>query len=172
MNGKTCATVFSVCLLALTACGQSGAAEEHSPASAREIDERSLRLGGIGSFAEVVSLGIKRMALSAAMSPKDMDDLIDEATRTAKQHKVELYRETDFLVTDLFPASATQGKHVLLIYQGSTRDAYLALKEQKSALLKSNSYSGKAREEVARKLGRLLSYPEAKIDELLKATTK
>jgi hypothetical protein len=153
----------------LIAANLSHAAQEPAAVDAAQIDQRSYRLGGIDSFAEIVSLGIKKMALSAAMPAQDMDALIAAAERIAKDNKVQLYREADFLVTDLFPPAATADKHVLLIYQGSTKDEYLNLKKQKAELIKAGKYTGAAREQIARKLGKLLSYPDAKIDELLKA---
>ena len=44
--------------------------------------------------------------------------------------------------------------------------------KQKAELVKEGKYTGEAREQIARKLGRLLSYPEAKIDQLIKAQTQ
>ena len=77
------------------------------------IDKRSYRLGGIGAFSEVVGGGVKKLALSSPMRSQEMDALMDEATKIAARNRVKLHRETDFLVTDLFPASVTEGKHVL-----------------------------------------------------------
>ena len=71
-------------------------------------------------------------------------------------------------MTDLFPPSATRGKQVLIIYKGSTNDEYLALKREKSQLVQTGKYTGEPREQIARKLGRLLSYPDAEIDRALK----
>ena len=132
-----------------------------------DIDQRSYNLGGIGAFGEMVNIGVKKMALSAALPPEDMDALIEEATRVAKRNNVEIYRENDFLVTDLFPASITNGKHVLVIYKGETKQKYLDLKNRKSRLVASNQYTDQAREEIARRLGVMLSYPEWKINELI-----
>jgi hypothetical protein len=167
LSSHTIRSALCAVLLA-TACS-AYAAQERVAAETPKIDQRSYRLGGIDSFSEVVSLGIKKMALSAAMPAQDLDALVDAAERIAQRNKVQLYRENDFLVTDLFPATATEGKQVLVIYQGSIKNEYLALKQQKADLVKAGKYSGAEREQIARKLGRLLSYPEAKIDELLKA---
>ena len=78
-----------------------------------------------------------------------------------------MWRETDFLVTDLYPADVAEGKHVLLIYKDDTLDQYLALKADKAALVAAGEYEGEARKEIARRFGRLLSYPESVIDDLL-----
>jgi uncharacterized protein YegL len=131
------------------------------------IDDRSYKLGGIGAFGEMVNVGIKKLALSAALSPEDMDALIEEAVRVAKRNNVEIYREKDFLVTDLFPTSVTDGKHVLVIYKGETKQEYLDLKIKKAKLVASNQYTGQAREEIAQQFGAMLSYPKWKIDELI-----
>jgi len=131
------------------------------------IDRRSYVLGGIGTFAEVVDIGIKKLALSAAITPGEMDALIDDAMRIAKENNAEVYREEDFLVTDLFPEEITGGKHVLLIYKGTTKDEYMNLKEKKKQLVQLGQYKGAAREEIARSMGKLLSYPDEKINELL-----
>ena len=131
------------------------------------IDQRSYNLGIMGGFAEVVRLGVKKLALSEVMSPEEMDGVMEDAEIIAKRNEVLLWRETDFLVTDLFPANVAEGKHVLLIYTGDTLDEYLAIKSDKVALIASNQYSGQARIDIARRFGRLLSYPEAIIDDML-----
>ena len=137
-----------------------------------DLDERSYRLGSIASWSEAVGAGVKELALSSPVDPAEMDDIEAAAEEIAAEHGVDLYRETDFLVTDLFPASITDGKHVLLIYKGTTLDRYEALKQKKAALVEAGEYSGVAREDVAREFGRLLSYPESNIDERLEKAGK
>lgn len=131
------------------------------------IDRRSYVLGGIGAFAEVVDVGVKRLALSAPMSPTDMDALMDEAVRIANENNVNLWRETEFMVTDLFPAAVTEGMDVLFIYNDPVKDEYLQIKKDKAELIQSGHYTGEARKEIARRFGRLLSYPEEKIERML-----
>ena len=143
-----------------------GIAEE-PPDMNRQIDQRSYTLGGLSTFAEMVRVGVKTLALSAAVTPEEMDDLVEDAERIAQEEGILLYRETDLIVTDLFPADVAVGKHVLLIYKGATLDEYLALKQRKSELVVSGSYTGDARRDIARQFGRLLSYPEANIEELI-----
>jgi len=145
-----------------------GAAAQESSEMERSIDQRSFRLGGIASFAEMVRVGVKTLALSAATSPEEMDALVDEANRIAREEQVMIYREAELIVTDLFPADVAVGKHVLLIYKGTTLDDYLALKQQKAELVKSGNYSGESRKEIARKFGKLLSYPDSTIEEKIK----
>ena len=151
------ALAATILLAAIAVAGQLGP----------EIDRRSYNLGILGGFAEVVRLGVKKLALSEVMSPAEMDDIMDDAAVIAKRNEVLLWRETDFLVTDLYPADVAEGKHVLLIYTGDTLDEYLAIKADKAALVAAKQYEGQAREDIARRFGRLLSYPEPVIDELL-----
>ena len=141
-------------------------AEEPSDMN-REIDQRSFTLGGLSTFAEMVRVGVKTLALSAAVTPEEMDGLVEDAERIAQEEGVMLYREPELIVTDLFPADVAVGKHVLLIYKGATLDDYLALKQRKSELVASGSYTGDARRDIARQFGRLLSYPDANIEELI-----
>ena len=132
-----------------------------------QIDQRSYRLGGLSTFAEMVRVGVKTLALSAAVTPEEMDALEGEAQRIAGQEGVLLYRETDLIVTDLFPADVAAGKHVLLIYTGTTLDEYLALKERRADLMETGSYAREARRDIARQFGNLLSYPAVVIEKMI-----
>ena len=134
---------------------------------AKPVDARSYNLGIIGGFAEVVRMGVKTLALSEVLLPSDMDDLWPDALVVAERNGVMLYREDDFLVTDLFPADVAEGKHVLLIYTGDTLDRYRAIKSDKARLVADGNYVGDARRDIARRFGKLLSYPEATIERLI-----
>ena len=152
---------ITILLTLLLACATTASAHES------EIDSHSYNLGIMGGFAEVVRLGVKTLALSEVMAPEEMDHLMDDAMVIAERNQVEIWRETDFLVTDLYPANVAEGKHVLLIYTGDTLNRYLAIKADKKALQDADDYEGEAREMIARRFGRLLSYPEPVIDDLL-----
>jgi hypothetical protein len=158
-----------IVLLLAVSPGGCGPADDSFPdaAAERAIDSRSYALGGIGAFAEMVDVGVKQLGLSSPLPPNEMDLLIEEAERIAANHDVNLYRERDFLVTDLFSAELTDGKDVLLIYRGATLEEYLDLKEKKRRALDSGQYDEATRLEIARQLGALLSYPEERIGELL-----
>jgi hypothetical protein len=138
--------------------------EENRPT----IDQRSYNLGIMGGFAEVVKLGVKKLALSEVMTPEEMDGVMDDAMVIAERNGVQMWRETDFLVTDLYPADVAEGKHVLLIYTGDRLEQYLELKADKARLVATGDYEGAARKEIARRFGRLLSYPDPVIDDLIK----
>jgi catechol 2,3-dioxygenase-like lactoylglutathione lyase family enzyme len=128
-------------------------------------------LGTIAGFGELVNSGVKKLALSAVLPQAEMDRLLAAAEPVAERNHVKLHRESDLLVTDLFPADVAKGKDVLLIYQGSTRDEYLQLKADAQKLVAAGAYSGKAREMIARRFGRMLSYPTWRINQLLAEQT-
>lgn len=166
--------LLGVLALGLSACStppEPTAPPEPEAPPAQTIDQRSYDLGVIGAFSEVVSYGIKQLALSAAMPPERMATLIDEAQGIAERHGVSTYLEDDFLVTDLFPAEVTDGQQVLLIYTGATKDEYDALKARKATLVAEDRYEGEARTEIARGMGRLLSYPDPTIERMLSEVT-
>ncbi len=136
-----------------------------------QVPPHTYELGTIGGFGELVNSGVKTLAMSEVLAPAEMDQMLPEAEKVAARNQVKLYRESSLLVTDLFPADVAKGKDVLLIYQGQTLDDYQALKAEAQALDKSGQYAGKAREAIARRLGRLLSYPTWRINQLLAQNT-
>lgn len=160
---------FDACVLSLSLVGCGAPVPPPLQDEPPSIDERSYRLGGIGAFSEVVGAGVKKLALSSPMTPSEMDAVFGEAEKIIEGNHALSYREADFLTTDLFPTELTEGKHVLLIYTGTVKDEYMALKEEKNRLIAENRYEGEARAEIARKMGRLLSYSEEKIESLLRA---
>jgi hypothetical protein len=161
------ASIIVICSMVF--CGVPGpdAFAQYSQA----VDSRSYQLGILGGFSEVVRLGVKTLALSEVMSPEDMDDILPDAQVVADRNDVLLYRETELLVTDLYPSDVALGKHVLLVYTGDTLEKYLAIKADRKALVEDGKYEGDARREIARRFGRLLSYPDAVIADLISKQT-
>ncbi len=149
--------------------GCRGGAEQNTE-SERSIDQWSFNLGITRAHIGVVSSGVKKLALGAPLPPEEIDALVEEVERMAAENGVEVYRETDFLVTDLFPTNLTEGKHILFVYRGSTLQEYLDLKAEKQRLVESDQYDADARVEIATRMGQLLSYPEEKIISLLAET--
>jgi hypothetical protein len=136
--------------------------------SEEKIDSYSFALGIIFAFSEVVAAGIKQLALSEPAAPELMQRLLPEAQRTAERHGVKLWLETDLIQTDLFPADAAAGRHVLLIYRSDdVLTRYLQLKQKREQLTQGRAYAGEARAQIAAEFGRLLSYSEARISELI-----
>ncbi|MSQ98748.1 MAG: hypothetical protein EXR85_05555 [Xanthomonadales bacterium] len=132
-----------------------------------KLDPLSYSIGNFSTFAEMVAIGLKKMALSQALPAEEMDRLEAEVLRIAEERDVRIYREANFLVTGLFPPSATAGKDVLLIYRGDTLKEYLALKQRKADLEAAGRYGQEAQLEMAWAVGKLLSYPDKKIEQLL-----
>jgi len=131
------------------------------------LDQRSWNMGTFAVMAELVDYGVKRLALSAALPPEEMDLVVDDAFEIAAGHSVGVYRETNFLVTDLFSAELTDGKHVLFLSHASTLLAYQGLKTEKEHLVQQGQYEGAARTDIARRFGKLLSYPDSTIEKML-----
>lgn len=158
--------IIPVLLLILVSCAAEPPTQDTAPPET-SIDQRSYRLGGIGAFSEMVNMGLKKLALSSPMTPAEMDALMKDAERIARDNGVKIHRETDFLVTDLFPEALTEGKHVLLIHLDPVKDEYMALKALRNALIEQGRYEGEERRDIARQMGRLLSYPEDRIETML-----
>jgi hypothetical protein len=163
-SGSSTLLGLAVSWLVMTA---GHAAADPGDAEGWKLDPLSYAIGSFSSFAEIVEIGLKKMALSQALPAGEMDRLEHEVRAIAEEWDVRIYREPDFLVTDLFPASATSGKEVLLIYRGDTLDEYMALKSRKAAMVADGSYDEAARTELAWAMGKLLSYPDEKIERLL-----
>ena len=157
-------TVYLSIILAISPMSSAGPI----PGLDTNIDQASYDLGEVVAFSEMVGVGVKKLALSPAMSPADMDKMENDIRRIAQAFGVEVYREPDMIITDLFPAEITRGKHVMLLHKGTILDEYLALKKKKRALLDSGKYSGENRKDIAREFGRLLSYPENNVEQRLK----
>lgn len=154
-----------VAVAAFLAAGCGGGADTTDTGSQEwSLDKRSWNQGTFAVLAEMVDYGVKRLALGAALPPDEMDLVVDDAIRIAGNHNVQVFREDDFLVTDLFSAQLTEGKHVLFFCHESTLQEYQALKADKKQLEESGEYQGEARTEIARRFGRLLSYPDSTIE--------
>ncbi len=132
------------------------------------VDLPSYNLGKIFTFAEIVAAGVKRLALSPPLRPDEMAAVIKGAEGIAAEWGVSIYREEDLLTTDLFDEALTLGKEVLLIYRDPmVKEEYLKLKKDKARLLETGRYRGKERKEINMKMGLLLSYDQAYIENIL-----
>ena len=114
-------------------------------------------------YCEMVANDAKPLALHYPMEPEEVDGLWKEFTGIAEKYNVQLHREDDFPVSALFPAEATQGKSVVLIYRGDRLKQY---EQWKSDLQNAEDYP-KEHEALARRFGRLLGYSPQGINELL-----
>lgn len=153
---------LAVCLLSITS--STLALSQDAPF---EVDARSAHMGAIGSLSEMVRLDVKKLGLGAPVSTEEMDFILPVVEDIVARNGVSFYRETDFLVTDLYPPEVTDGKEVIFIYKGDTLDQYLALKQKKARFLETGLYDLAARTRIATAFGKLLSYPDHTIDNLM-----
>ena len=136
---------------------------ENQPA----IDPTSFHLGVISAFSEVVSAGVKPLALSHPLSSEEMALFLPEATKIAAKYNVELYLEKDLIITKLFPADVAKDKEVLLLYQGHTLNRYQAIKRDKAALEHHGLYKEQEAVDTAVRFGKLLGYSSKGIQKLI-----
>jgi len=131
-----------------------------------KIDRISFQLGMINCFVEMVACGVKKMAISPPVSPKDYELVGGASDKIVEGFGIKSYLEKSLLITDLQPAEFTAGKWAILYYEkDDVLNSYLALKKRKQELEQSDQYDEKARKEISREFGRLLSYPDEKIEE-------
>jgi len=136
-----------------------------------ETQQSSFQLGSFSAFAELVNSGTKKLALSTPLSSEHMEVFLPLAQKEADKYGVQIYREKDLLITDLFPKEVALKKEVLILYQGTSLDEYLTLKADKELMVIAGTYKDKSREEIARRFGRLLSYTPYGINKLLSQQT-
>lgn len=136
------------------------------------IDQYSYQLGIIGGFSELVNVGVKKLALSEPMTRTAMDSLIKEIEIIAKRNDVFFYREPDLIQTLLFPEDVAKDMDVVLLYKGNTLNEYLQLKMEIDSLNKAGEYSDAAALAISYRFGKLLSYPDEKINDLINTQKK
>ena len=123
--------------------------------------------GSFEAFSEMVQAGVKPIALSQPMSSSELNLFLPEAQRLAEKYEIEVFREASLIGTYLFDSSVVEEKEVLILYKGKTLDAYQLLKNEASELAANGTYSGSKKEAISRAFGRLLGYPESRINNLL-----
>jgi len=123
------------------------------------------------AFAEVVKLGCKMLALSSPYTDKEFQMMIEPTKQIAKDNGIPILVERDLLKTMLFPHDIAENRTVILMaHNQSVLDEYAALKELK----KESDSKGNPVElelEIAKRLGKLLSYDEANVKRLLESNS-
>lgn len=140
-------------------------------AACEPVHKYARQQGTVSGFAELVNAGVKQMALSGVMTTDEMDEFLPFARKEAAKYNVEIYRETELIITDLFPHDVAKDKEVLILFQGNTKDAYLKLKEDQKRYQEDGDYTVTERQDIARRFGRLLSYTPRNINGLLAENT-
>ena len=140
----------------------------------RQMDLYSFRCGVMECFCEMVHAGVKDLALSHPFSsPEERREYLEFAADVSGRYGLSFFLEDDPLITDLFPVTMNRNKCNIIFYRDdAVRDAYLQLKEKKQTLKAGGLYCGHFRIELARRYGRLLSYPESRIEALIEKNTE
>ena len=136
---------------------------------APDIDLRSFQLGMINCFAEMVAVGVKKLAISPPLTPEEYERIREASETIVRGSGIHSFLETSLLITDLQSPDFTRGKWSILYFKNpDVLEAYQKLKEQKAALEAEGSNTSQERSEISREFMRLLSYPEDVIAEKIK----
>jgi hypothetical protein len=123
--------------------------------------------GVTSTFAEVVALGCKRLALSTPYSKEELELMLEPTKMIAEEQGVFLFVEPNLLLTKLYSSRLTEGKTVILLVRDqNVLDDYFALKKlkEKSVLTETPD---ELEIEIAERFGRLLSYDDVTIERLI-----
>jgi hypothetical protein len=133
-----------------------------------KIDRSSFQLGMINCFVEMVACGVKNLAISPPVSPKDYFSIREASEKIVRSFGIKSYLEKSLLLTDLQTADFTEGKWSILYYEDeAVLRKYMDLKALKDRLEKEKKYDERERKNISREFMKLLSYPEEKIEEKL-----
>lgn len=145
-----------------------------SNANAQNLDEFTVEnihfhMGVVAAFAEVVNLDVKQIGLSEMFSAEEATKWEPVIKHISDRNEVLYYRENNFLVTDLFKPSRTDGRTLFLIYKGDTLEKYKTLKAEKAKLIAEGKYDEMGRRKIASRFGKLLDYSDEVIDRLIES---
>jgi len=112
-------------------------------------------------FCEMVASEAKPIAFHYPLDAKEVDRAWTRLSEIAQGYDVLLYREESFPETLLFPAAATRGKTIVVIYREPRLEQYQQWKSDFAAA------DEDMQEAIARRLGRLLGYQPQGINQLL-----
>ena len=132
------------------------------------IDRISFLLGMSNCFAEMVAVGVKRLALSPPVTPDDYEKIRSASDHIVREFGIQSYLEKSLLVTDLQSEAFTRGKWSILYFR--TDDVlrkYLDLKAMKKKREEDDTYDVDCRRQISRRFMELLSYPPDVIEEKL-----
>ena len=127
--------------------------------------------GATFAASEFVSAGCKKLALSAAYTEEELAVMMEPTKLATTKYNLPFYVEKDFLTTPLFSTDLTKNKTVIFIAQNQkVLDDYFALKKLKQQAID----EGRLEEveiEIAWKFGKLLSYSDEYISQLISEHT-
>ena len=135
-----------------------------------KVHRRSFQLGMINCFAEMVAVGVKRLAISPPLLPADYEAIREASEAIVEGSGIHSWLETSLLVTHLQSPEFTRGKWSVLYFKDpAVLGDYLELKERKASLEAAERFDEAAAREVSREFMQLLSYPEDVIEAKLEA---
>jgi len=131
------------------------------------FDKLSFMSGACLAFSEAVGFGVKQLALSSLYTEEELEIML-KVIEYASQRFGTIYQpEPDLIKTKLFPRDIAGGKTVVLIAnKQKVLDEYAMLRNLKDESDR-NGNPEETEREIAIKFGRLLSYDEKSIDELI-----
>lgn len=135
----------------------------------RSMDPASFQLGMINCFAEMVAAGVKRLALSPPLTPREYEELREASEAVVEGSGIRSYLEKSLLVTHLQTPEFTRGKWSVLYFRDEdVLQEYLELKVRKKRLEAEGALTDEAGREISRAFMKLLSYPDDVIEEKIR----
>lgn len=132
-----------------------------------DLEQRSYHIGMIYAFAECVGSGVKRLGLSPPLDDDEYEDIKRVVEAISEDFDIVTYVDRDFIETLLFNPEYTRDKIVIhLADNRKTIEEYKELKEDKRRYISQDSYDAEAEDEIAWRLGKLLSYSDDAIRKL------
>lgn len=136
------------------------------------VDRYSYYLGITTAFVEMVAMGCKRMALSPPYTDIELTALSVPTQQIVDEYRLAILVEPHLLITPLFPTDAAAERTVIIIARDQATIAeYQALVRQRAAAVAEQRLADRA-EDLAWQFGRLLSYSDAAIQQLLTNHTR
>ena len=132
------------------------------------INPFSYHLGAADVFCEMIRAGVKKIALSHPCDTREArDSFLPDFDRLCQKYGFHYYVEDEPIITDLFPVSMNRGKYQVIFYQDEKfLQDYLSLKEEKLNA-RASGYYRSVRSDLAYRYGKLLSYTDEGIRQLL-----
>ena len=167
--------ILIIFFLVFTACSDEPVSDQPEARAEHPKAERikgfhltSYFAGSIATAIEFVSYGVKKLALSSPYKDEEYRLMAEFIKVEAESYGIPILVESDLLVTKLFSSTVAKDRTVVLFaYKQQVLDDYLSLK----TLRREAMDRGRLDEieiELAWKFGRLLSYTDEKIAELIK----
>jgi len=126
-----------------------------------QLDQISYEIGMINSFIEMVACGVKRLAISPPIDPRNLNIMLEASKIISEGFGTKYFFEESLIVTDIQSEEFTKGKNSILYYaKDDAITEYLDLKKEIKSLTDKNEYSGQKRREISFAFGRLLGYPD------------